>query len=50
MKIVENENKLEELLLLARLEAKKYFSNDEVYIEKYFKTPDILRFKFCQKK
>tara|TARA_B100001996_G_scaffold135021_1_gene102742 strand:+ start:347 stop:1201 length:855 start_codon:yes stop_codon:yes gene_type:complete len=39
MKIVENENKLEELYSLARLEAKKYFGNDEVYIEKYFKNP-----------
>ncbi len=39
MKIVESENKLEELYSLARLEAKKYFGNDEVYIEKYFKNP-----------
>jgi len=39
MKIVENENKLEELFSIARLEAKKYFGNDEVYIEKYFKNP-----------
>ena len=39
MKIVEGEDKLEELFLLAKLEAKKYFGNDEVYIEKYFKNP-----------
>ena len=39
MKIVENENRLEELFSIARLEAKKYFGNDEVYIEKYFKNP-----------
>tara|TARA_Y100000590_G_scaffold467725_1_gene647629 strand:- start:77 stop:1414 length:1338 start_codon:yes stop_codon:yes gene_type:complete len=39
MKIVESENKLDELFSLARLEAKKYFGNDEVYIEKYFKNP-----------
>jgi acetyl-CoA carboxylase biotin carboxylase subunit len=39
MKIVEGEEKLEELFSLARLEARKYFGNDEVYIEKYFKNP-----------
>ena len=39
MKIVDEESKLEELYSLARLEAKKYFGNDEVYIEKYFKNP-----------
>ena len=39
MKIVENESKLDELFSMARLEAKKYFANDEVYIEKYFKNP-----------
>tara|TARA_B100001173_G_scaffold309087_1_gene320712 strand:- start:95 stop:1432 length:1338 start_codon:yes stop_codon:yes gene_type:complete len=39
MKIVEEESKLDELFSLARLEAKKYFGNDEVYIEKYFKNP-----------
>ncbi len=39
MKIVENDNKLGELFSLARLEAKKYFGNEEVYIEKYFKNP-----------
>ena len=39
MKIVEEETQLNELFSLARLEAKKYFGNDEVYIEKYFKNP-----------
>ena len=39
MKIVEDESKLDQLFSLARLEAKKYFGNDEVYIEKYFKNP-----------
>ena len=39
MKIVEKENQLEKLFLTARSEAKKYFGNDELYIEKYFKNP-----------
>ena len=39
MKIVENQNQLEELFLIARNEAKKYFGNDEIYIEKFFKNP-----------
>ena len=39
MKIVNEENKLEELFLLAKTEAKKFFNNDELYIEKYFKNP-----------
>ena len=39
MKIVDEEEKLEELFSLARLEARKYFGNDEVYIEKFFKNP-----------
>ncbi len=39
MKIVERENQLEELFLIAKSEAKKYFGNDELYIEKYFKNP-----------
>ena len=39
MKLVRNENELESSLALARQEAKKYFSNDEVYIEKYFEKP-----------
>ena len=39
MKIVSNPNDLESLFSMARIEAKKYFNNDEVYIEKYFKNP-----------
>ena len=39
MKIVEEEGKLEILFLTAKSEAKKYFGNDELYIEKYFKNP-----------
>ncbi len=39
MKVVESEDKLEQLFLLAKNEAKKYFGNDELYIEKYFKNP-----------
>ena len=39
MKIVDAEDKLESLFLLAKSEAKKFFNNDELYIEKYFKNP-----------
>ncbi len=39
MKIVEKVNDLEKLFLIAKSEAKKYFGNDELYIEKYFKNP-----------
>ena len=39
MKIVEEEGKLENLFLTAKSEAKKFFNNDELYIEKYFKNP-----------
>jgi len=39
MKIVERESELENLFLTAKQEAKKYFGNDELYIEKYFKHP-----------
>ena len=39
MKIVEKETDLESLFLLAKSEAKKFFNNDELYIEKYFKNP-----------
>ena len=31
--------KLENLFLTAKSEAKKFFNNDELYIEKYFKNP-----------
>jgi len=39
MKLVKNEKELSFALSLAKQEAKKYFSNDEVYIEKYFEKP-----------
>ena len=39
MKIVEEEDKLENLFITAKSEAKKFFNNDELYIEKYFKNP-----------
>ena len=39
MKLVKNENELDNALSLAKQEAKKYFGNDEVYIEKYFEKP-----------
>ena len=39
MKIVKNEDEFENLFLTAKLEAKKYFGNDEVYIEKFFENP-----------
>ncbi len=39
MKIVREENEFENLFLTAKLEAKKYFGNDEVYIEKFFENP-----------
>ena len=39
MKIVQNEKEFETLFLTAKSEAKKYFGNDEVYIEKFFQNP-----------
>ena len=36
MKLVKNEKELSSALSLAKQEAKKYFSNDEVYIRKIF--------------
>ncbi len=39
MKVANKPEELEKLLPLAKLEAKKYFNNDNVYIEKYFKNP-----------
>ena len=39
MKISEKESELENIFLTAKSEAKKYFDNDELYIEKYFKHP-----------
>ena len=39
MKVVNKPEELGELFPMAKLEAKKYFNNDNVYIEKYFKNP-----------
>ena len=39
MKIVKKEEEFENLFLTAKSEAKKYFGNDEVYIEKFFQNP-----------
>jgi len=39
MKIVHKEEEFENLFLTAKLEAKKFFGNDEVYIEKFFQNP-----------
>ena len=39
MKIVFNEDEFENLFSTAKSEAKKYFGNDNVYIEKFFQNP-----------
>ena len=39
MKIVYKEEEFEGLFLTAKSEAKKYFGNDEVYLEKFFQNP-----------
>jgi len=39
MKVVNKPEEFEELFPMAKIEAKKYFNNDKVYIEKYFKNP-----------
>ena len=39
MKIVKKSEQINELFTTAKLEAKKYFGNDEIYIEKFFKNP-----------
>ncbi|MBD1161684.1 acetyl-CoA carboxylase biotin carboxylase subunit [Pelagibacterales bacterium SAG-MED15] len=39
MKVVFEEKNFKELFLTAKQEAKKYFGNDEVYIEKFFQNP-----------
>jgi len=39
MKLVRKEDELDANLSMAKQEAKKYFNNDEVYIEKYFENP-----------
>ena len=39
MKVVTKEDEFERLFLTAKTEAKKFFGNDEVYIEKFFQNP-----------
>ena len=39
IKIVKDEKEFEQSFKNAKLEAKKYFANDEVYIEKFFENP-----------
>ncbi len=39
MKVVKKEDEFESLFLTAKTEAKKFFGNDEVYIEKFFQNP-----------
>ncbi len=39
MKIVNKQEEFENLFLIAKQEAKKFFGNDEVYIEKFFQNP-----------
>ena len=39
MKLVNSEDEIEQALSIAKQEAKKYFSNEDVYIEKYFEKP-----------
>ena len=39
MKIVKDESEFDNLFATAKSEAKKYFGNDEVYIEKFFQNP-----------
>ncbi len=39
MKVVTKEDEFESLFLTAKTEARKFFGNDEVYIEKFFQNP-----------
>ena len=39
MKVVKSEKEFDNLFLTAKSEAKKFFANDEVYIEKFFENP-----------
>ena len=51
MKIVDEESQLDGLFSTAKTEAKKYFGNDELYIEKYFKKSKTHpKFRLCLEK
>ena len=39
MKIVHKEEEFETMFSTAKSEAKKYFGNDEIYLEKFFQNP-----------
>lgn len=39
MRVVHSEDKLEENIKIAQIEAKKFFNNEEVFIEKFFENP-----------
>ncbi len=39
MKVVKSEDEFDHLFLTAKSEAKKFFANDELYIEKFFENP-----------
>jgi len=39
MKVVKSESEFDNLFLTAKSEAKKFFANDELYIEKFFENP-----------
>jgi len=39
MKVVKSEDEFDNLFLTAKSEAKKFFANDELYIEKFFENP-----------
>ncbi len=39
MKVVKSEDEFDNLFLTAKSEAKKFFANDELYIEKFFQNP-----------
>ena len=49
MKVVDEESQLENLFLTAKSEAKKFFNNDELYIEKPSKGKKMSRKEFDSK-
>ena len=50
MKIVNKLEEFENLFLTAKQEAKKFFGNDEVYIEKFFQNPRHIEVQVYLKK
>ena len=45
MKVVNEERSIREYVFNSKNRGKKIFGNDELYIEKYFKNQDILKFR-----